>query len=249
MKALVTGASSGIGRDMVIYLHKLGWEVILVARNEEKLNYVNGRIDNKGKIIIADLSKEEECYSLYEKMKDEDIDLLVNNAGFGVFGEFMNTSLEEELNMVKVNDIAYHILTKLFLKEFVKRDKGRILNVCSSASFFSGPLMATYYATKAYIYRLSQAIYYELKKMKSNVHITCLCPGPVSTNFQNVANVKFNSKPLRSDYVAKKGIDGVLKNKRQVIPGFTNKLIKFLSRFVPDKLMLNLAYKVQERKR
>lgn len=249
MKALVTGASSGIGRDMTKYLDELGYEVILVARNEEKLNEVAAELKHNCRVLVADLSKEEECFALYEDTKDEHIDLLVNNAGFGVFGNFTETSLESELDMIRVNDMAPHILTKLFLKDFVKRDSGRILNVCSSAAFYSGPLMATYYATKGYIYKLSQAIYEELRKMHSNVHITSLCPGPIATNFQTVADVKFNMKPLSSDYVAKKAIDGTLKNKRQIVLGTSMKISRFFSRFIPDKIMLKIAYKAQSKKK
>jgi len=249
MKALVTGASSGIGRDMALYLDKLGYDVILVARNEDKLKNVASLMKNKSKVLVADLSKEEECFALYEETKDEHIDLLVNNAGFGVFGKFVETSLENELDMIRVNDMAPHILTKLFLKDFVKRDSGNILNVCSSAAFYSGPLMATYYATKGYIYKLSQAIYEELRKMKSNVHITSLCPGPIATNFQTVADVKFNMKPLSSEYVAKKAIDGTLKNKRQIILGNSMKISRFFSRFLSDKIMLKIAYKAQSKKK
>ena len=249
MKALVTGASSGIGKEMSIYLHSLGYEVILVARSKQKLEGIANRLNDRTKVIIADLSKEEECYKLYEEVKEENIDLLVNNAGFGVFGEFVNTSLEKELDVIRVNDIAPHILTKLFLKDFVSKDRGNILNVCSSASFYSGPLMATYYASKGYLYKLSQAIYEELRKMKSNVHITCLCPGPIATNFQEVADVKFNMKPLKAEYVAKKAIDGTLKNKRQIILGNSMKISRFFSRFIPDRTMLKIAYKAQSRKR
>ena len=249
MKALVTGASSGIGKDMAKYLDELGYEVILVSRSEDKLNEVAASLKNPSKVLVADLSKEEECYALYEETKDEHIDLLVNNAGFGVFGNFVETSLEDEIDMIRVNDIAPHILTKLFLRDFVARDSGNILNVCSSAAFYSGPLMATYYATKGYIYKLSQAIYEELRKKKSNVHITSLCPGPIATNFQTVAEVKFNMKPLKSEYVAKKAIDGTLKNKRQIILGNSMKVTRFFSRFIPDKVMLKIAYKAQSKKK
>ena len=249
MKALVTGASSGIGKDMAKYLDELGYEVILVARSEDKLKEVAASLKNPCKVLVADLSKEEECYALYEETKDEHIDLLVNNAGFGVFGNFVETSLEDEIDMIRVNDIAPHILTKLFLRDFVARDSGNILNVCSSAAFYSGPLMATYYATKGYIYKLSQAIYEELRKKKSNVHITSLCPGPIATNFQTVAEVKFNMKPLKSEYVAKKAIDGTLKNKRQIILGNSMKISRFFSRFIPDKVMLKIAYKAQSKKK
>ena len=249
MKALVTGASSGIGKDMAKYLDELGYEVILVARNEDKLNEVASSLKNDCKVLVADLSKEEECYALYEETKDEHIDLLVNNAGFGVFGNFVETPLETEIDMIRVNDIAPHILTKLFLRDFVARDSGNILNVCSSAAFYSGPLMATYYATKGYIYKLSQAIYEELRKKKSNVHITSLCPGPIATNFQTVADVKFNMKPLKSEDVAKKAIDGTLKNKRQIILGNSMKVTRFFSRFIPDRVMLKIAYKAQSKKK
>ena len=123
-----------------------------------------------------------------------------------------------------------------------------ILNVASSAAFQPGPLMSTYYATKSYVYQLTEALYYEEKKKKSNVHVSVLCPGPVETNFNNVAGVSFSVKPLKSSYVAKYAIDKMLKNKMLIIPGFKMKLAKFFSRFVSDKFLLKTIYKIQRKK-
>ena len=195
MLALITGASSGIGRDMSRYLSKLGYDLIITARNETKLKILKDGLESKnnGKvyIVLADLSNIDECKKLYREVKEKfnKIDLLINNAGFGLFGEFINTDLSKELSMIDTNVKATHILMKLFLKDMVEQNSGKILNVASIAGFMPGPLMATYYATKNYIVRLSQAVREELKKNKSKVTISVLCPGPVNTNFNNVADV------------------------------------------------------------
>ena len=248
MKALVTGASSGIGKEIAIYLDKLGYEVILVARNKEKLESVAKTLTHKPKIIVMDLQQVEDMKSLYVLVKNDDIDILVNNAGFGLCGNFTDIELSKELEMIDINIKAVHILTKLFLKDMKRKNKGYILNVASSAAFESGPLMATYYSTKSYIYRLSETINYELKKEKVNVHVSCLCPGPVDTNFNNVANVKFAVKPLKADYVAKYAVDKMLKNKMLIIPGLKMKLAKFFGRFLSDKALMRITYRIQKRK-
>ena len=155
MKALVTGASSGIGLEISKYLDSLGYEVILVARDKEKLENVAKCLKNKSKIIVMDLQQVEDIKSLYVLVKNDDIDVLVNNAGFGICGSFSEMDLNNELNMIDINIKAVHILTKLFLKDMKRKNKGYILNVSSSAAFQSGPLMATYYATKSYVYRLT----------------------------------------------------------------------------------------------
>ena len=187
MKALITGASSGIGKDMALYLSELGYDLILVAKTKEKLEKVKEQIKTKAIIIVADLSKREEVEKLYYQTKKEKIDLLINNAGFGAFGTFDQIDLAKELEMIEVNIKALHILMKLFLRDMEKRDQGIILNVASSAAFYPGPLMATYYATKVYVYRLSLALQEELKKKKSKVQVSVLCPGPVDTNFNQEA--------------------------------------------------------------
>ena len=248
MKALITGASSGIGLDMAKYLSTKKCELILVARDKEKLEKIQESLPTKVTIIVADLSNEQKVKELYILTKKDNIDILINNAGFGVFGDFTETDLNKEIEMIDTNIKAVHLLTKAFLKDMEKNDSGYILNVASSAAFQPGPLMATYYATKSYIYQLTSAIYYEQKKKKSNVHVSVLCPGPVATNFNNIAGVKFGVKPLKSSYVAKYAIDKMFQNKMLIIPGFTMKISKFIGRFIPDKLMLKITYKIQKKK-
>ncbi len=248
MKALITGASSGIGLEMARYLASMHYELILVARNKEKLESIQESLPTKTTIVVADLSNEQKVKELYVLAKREEIDVLINNAGFGDFGYFTETDLNRELEMIDTNVKAVHILTKLVLRDMEKRNTGYILNVASSAAFQPGPLMATYYATKSYVYQLTEALYYEQKKKKTNVHLSVLCPGPVDTNFNNVAGVHFQMKPLSSSYVAKYAIDKMLKKKMLIIPGFTMKCAKFFGRFVSDKAMLRMTYRVQKRK-
>ena len=150
--------------------------------------------------------------------------------------------------MIDVNIKCVHILTKLFLQEFVKKDKGRILNVASSAGFMAGPRLNTYYATKNYVLKFTMAIYEELRRMKSNVHISALCPGPVNTEFNRVAKGKFELKGLSSEYVAKYAIDKSLKNKLLIVPGTIMKIGVFMTRLVPYKLLLRITYGIQKRK-
>ena len=250
MKALITGASSGIGYSMAKYLSSLGYDLILVARDKEKLQKIQKEIKTDVKIVVADLQDESKIKELYVLCKNDNIDILINNAGFGLFGEFDKTDLSREIDMINLNIKAVHILTKLFLKDMVKRDSGFILNVSSSASFQAGPLMSTYYASKSYVTKLTEAIYEELRRNKSKVHVSCLCPGPVKTNFNNVADVSFSMKGLDSDYVAKYAIDKMLKkHKLVIIPGFKMKTIVFFNRFVSTKFALKTVYKFQKRKK
>lgn len=248
MKALVTGASSGIGRDMARYLASLGYTVYAVGRDERKLSDLKNELGEKIQVIIKDLSVKENAISLYEELKMENIDLVVNNAGFGVFGEFADTDLEREISLINTNITAVHILTKLFLKDMLRENKGKILNVASIAGFAPGPLMGAYYASKAYVLRLTESVYEELKKKKSDVTISALCPGPVDTNFNNVANVKFSIKALPSEYVAKYGIDKAFKGKLIIVPGIIPKLCRFFSKITPDKLSMKVIYANQTKK-
>lgn len=243
MRVLITGASSGIGRDMARYLSKLGYELVLVSRNEEELNKLKEELKTKVEVIAMDLSIKENCYKLYEEAKD--IDILINNAGFGVFGKFVETDLEKEVNLIQTNVTAVHILTKLYLKDMVKKDKGHILNVASIAGFMPGPLMAAYYASKNYVVTLTRSINKELKKSKSNVKLSLLCPGPVNTNFNNVANVKFKVKALSSQYVAKYAVDRMLKGKLIIIPGILIKIAKVMSKITPTAIVEEISYHMQ----
>lgn len=247
MKALVTGASSGIGKELAIALSDMGYDLILVARRKTKLEELKKKLPGKTTTIVMDLSSTANCMKLYEKVKKEDIEVVVNNAGFGVFGEFDKTNLDKELDMIDINIKAVHVLTKLFLKDFKDKDSGYILNVASSAGFLSGPLMATYYATKGYVLKLTEAIYEELRREGSNVYIGALCPGPVDTEFNKVAKVKFSMKPLDSKYVAEYAIDQMLKRKLIIIPGFKTKFVR-LCGLLPRKLLLRINYNVQKKK-
>lgn len=271
MKALITGASSGIGKDMAKILNQKGYNLVLVARDIEKLEQTkkeleksvqneptieNNKIEkayknskkatNKIEIIQMDLSEEQNCIELANKVKD--IDILINNAGFGDCGRFSETDLNKDISMIKTNVIAYHILTKLYLKEMKKKNSGKILNVASIAGFMPGPLMATYYATKNYIVRLSEAIREELKKEKSKVQISILCPGPVETNFNKVANVKFSLREANSMQVAKYAIKKLEKGKFYIVPGIDVKLARFGAKIAPSNFVAKITYKVQKRK-
>ena len=249
MKALVTGASSGIGRDMAKELAKRNIDLILVSRDLEKLQDVKNQIENVNvEIIQKDLNIEQNCIDLFEEVKKQPIDIVINNAGFGVFGDFIESPLEKELNMIKTNITAVHILTKLFLAKIEKEDRGYILNVASIAGYMPGPLMASYYSTKAYVVRLTQAIKEELRRKKSNVKVGVLCPGPVETNFNNVAGVKFKAKALTSEYVAKYTVDKILKRKFYIIPGLSIRALRIVSKIIPDNLMAKMAYNVQVKK-
>ncbi len=248
MTALITGASSGIGRDMAYYLASLGHDLILVARRKERLEEIKKNVSVKVKIIEMDLLVEENVFALYKKVKKEDIDILINNAGFGLFGMFAKTDLQRELEMIDLNIKAYHILTKLFLQDFIAKDKGYILNVCSSAGFLAGPRLNTYYATKNYVTKLTMAIYEELRHMGSHVHISALCPGPVKTEFNEVAHGKFFVKEMDSAVVARYGIDKMFQNKLIIVPGLAVKLALFFNRFIPWKLSLRITYIIEKRK-
>lgn len=248
MKALITGASSGIGRDMAYYLAELGYDLILVARRKERLEEIKNSVNVNVQVIVLDLLKEENVFKLYEKIKNDNIDILINNAGFGLFGMTSKTDLRRELEMIDLNIKAYHILTKLFLTDFMKKDRGYILNVCSSAGFLAGPRLNTYYATKNYITKFTMGIYEELRHQKSNVHISCLCPGPVATEFNKVARGVFSLKEMPSKKVAKYGIDKMLKHKLIIVPGWSVKLGLFLNRFIPWRLSLAITYQIQKRK-
>ena len=249
MKALITGASSGIGRDMARYLAQKDYDLIIAARREERLNELKKELKNVNvRCIKVDLSSVEGCKSLYSQTKDENIDMLINNAGFGLAGEFLKTDLDTELNMIYTNIKALHVLTKLYLNDFVKKDSGIILNVASSAAFMAGPLLSTYYATKNYVLRLSEAIYEELKKRGSNVKISVFCPGPVNTEFNKVAKVEFSLKEISSEYAAKYAIDKALSGKLIIVPGFYIKAGIFLRRFISEKQMLKISYNIQHRK-
>lgn len=210
MIALVTGASSGIGRDIARSLAKHGISLILTARRRDRLSELKHEIINKYgvkvKCITADLSKEDQVFKLYDAVKKYDVDILINNAGFGVFGKFTETNIERELDMLDVNVKAFHILFKLFLRDFKKRDIGFILNTASESAFCPGPFFSSYYASKAYVMRMTYAVAEELRRSGSHVKVTMLCPGPVATEFSETANVNFAIPPYPSAKLAEHAV-------------------------------------------
>ncbi len=246
MRALITGASSGIGRDIAKELSKKGYDLVLVARDLEKLNELKLELETSSEVVSMDVSKPENCKELHDKYID--IDILVNNAGFGDCGYFDKTNLEKELQMINTNIVGYHVLTKLYLQDMKKKNRGKILNVASIAGFMPGPLMATYYSTKAYVVRLSEAIREELKKEKSNVQISILCPGPVDTNFNKVADVQFALKGLSSDYVARYAVEKLFKGRFYIVPGWKIRLARFGAKIAPNNLVAKICYNMQRRK-
>ena len=246
MKALITGASSGIGRDMARILSKKGYDLILVAKDKTKLDDIKKELGGNTKAISMDLTSTYNCLELYNDTKDEDIDILINDAGFGLYGDFCSTKLDKELDMIDINIKALHTLTKLYLPDFKKKNKGYILNVASMAAFMPGPMMATYYATKAYVLSLTEAINEELRQDNSTVYVGVLCPGPVKTDFNKVAKVRFTIDSMSSYDVASIAIDGIFKKKEIIIPSFTLKLLLFLKRFVSRKFLAHIAYGFQK---
>ena len=249
MTALITGASSGIGREFALYLAELGYDLIICSRSTDKLNALKDEIKNVSvRVITIDLSRESDAFDLYEHLKEEDIDVLINNAGFGAFGKFLNVPLEREVELIHTNVSSVHILTKCFLKDMQSKNSGLILNVGSMAGFSAGPKLSSYYASKNYVVRLTQAINEELRRDGSKVKISVLCPGPVETNFNNVANVRFTTKGLNARDVARYAFDKARQGKIIIIPGFLMKTVKFFEHFLPENLLTRISYNVQSKK-
>lgn len=248
MKALVTGASSGIGRDIARELGARGCELILTARRTDRLEELKQQLGTNVTVIGADLSEEEDCFRLHEQVASEQIDILVNDAGFGAFGPFRTGDLKRDLNMIDVDVRALHILMKLFLRDFAERGSGYILNVASSAAFQPGPLLAGYYASKAYVLRLTQAVAEELRREGSGVYVGALCPGPVRTEFDAVADVRFSVRGLSSEFVARYAVEKMFRRKTVIVPGSLMKLTRFAERFLPESAVVRAAYHMQRRK-
>lgn len=247
--ALITGASSGIGREIAKELDRRGFDLIITARRVDRLNELKNELNENVTVIPCDLSDKNECIGLYNKIKDHNISILVNNAGFGAVGYFNEIPLERELKMIDTNCTAYHILTKLFLNDFIKKDRGFILNVASSAGLMpGGPLMATYYATKAYVVSLTCGIREELKTIGSRVSVSALCPGPVDTEFNSVANAKFNLKSISAKRCAQIGIHGMFERKLIITPSADITASSVLSRLVPRNVVLPIVRHMQTKK-
>ena len=246
---MITGASSGIGREFARAYAKKGYRLILCARREDRLKELAEEVKTECLLLTCDLSKEEECYSLIEKVRDENIDIFINNAGFGTAGDFLNTDLNKEITMVKVNDIAMHILMKEILRKMEEKGKGTILNVASSAGLFpAGPYMAGYYASKAYILSLTRAVARELKEKKSPVYLCALCPGPVDTEFNQNADVIFSIKGISAEQCVSECLSAMEKKKTVIVPSVLMKSVTSLRKVLPDNVIIKYTGRQQKRK-
>ena len=239
--AVVTGASSGIGLEISKVLARQGYDMILVARRRDRLEklkkYLSKRYGTEG------------CERLYDKIKDYDIEVFVNNAGFGDAGPFTETDLNKDVQMIDVNVRAVHILTKLMAIYFRKKNGGYLLNVASSAGLFpAGPYMATYYATKAYVTSLTSALAEELREAGSDVYVGALCPGPVNTEFNDVANVQFALKGISPEYCAAYAIDQMFKRKEIIVPTARMKLVVFIQRLATRRFTVRTTAGQQKKK-
>ena len=249
MRALITGATGGMGQAFAMLLAKQGVDLVLTGRNVENLKRMQNNLHTDVQIIPADLSNIAECYDLYEKLKQNNIDIVINNAGVGVVGMFWETDCKKELDMLALNVQAVHILTKLFLKDFRKRNHGYILNVASSAGFAAGPCMASYYAGKSYVLRLTQAIAEELRQEKSRVRVCVLCAGPVDTDFNRNAAAVSAVKGISPQKAAKEGLKGLFVGKTVILPDSTTKLVYIMQKYMPMHIVTACNYHIQKRKR
>ncbi|WP_018131018.1 SDR family NAD(P)-dependent oxidoreductase [Effusibacillus pohliae] len=251
--ALITGASSGIGRDLTKLFARDGYDLVLVARSESVLSRLTKELQEQFgisvKVIVKDLALPASPVEIYEELQKESIrvNVLVNNAGFGLYGFFSETDGQAEWEMIQLNIAALTQLTKLFLPAMMERGEGKILNVASMAAFQPGPLMAVYYATKAYVLSFSEALANELQG--TGVSVTALCPGPTSTGFEKRAGLEqsklFKSGTMDSETVANIGYVGLMQNKTVVIPGLKNKLMAFSVRFLPRNTVTRIVRMVQ----
>ena len=245
MKAVITGASSGIGRELARLLAPRCTQLVLVGRNVQRLEALRAELSaaHPGLSVFAfqaDVSRREDCLRLHEAHPEAD--LLINNAGFGDFGEFCGTSLEKELSMIDTNIKGLHTLMKLYLPDMVARDAGQILNVASIAGFMPGPLMATYYATKAYVVRLSEAVRKELRARGSKVRISILCPGPVETGFAETAGIA-GFKGMDARKAAAYTLDHM--DRFYIVPGFSVRASRLLVKVLPTAAVASVLYLVQ----
>lgn len=241
--ALVTGATSGIGKQIAIQLTRQGYKVIACGRNVSELLTLNAQYGMQ--LYPCDLSSVEGCRRLCCDMASKNITLVVNSAGVGTLGRFDRISDEKDAEAIQINVIATQIITKFFAK---KMKRGVILNVCSAAAFSPEPLMATYAASKAYVYSFSRAADHELKRMKKPVCIHVLCPGGVDTPFNKKAGYSDKIKGMSAEKCARCAVNGIMKEKRVIIPDAKTKILRQISKIVPEDVVLNVQYAFQKNK-
>jgi len=246
MRALITGASSGIGRHLAIEYAKRNYDLILIARRVERLNEIKNQFPNQNIVVKpVDLSKNDQLDILINDLSEVEINIFINNAGFGKVGLSNHIQTDDELDMIDLNIKSLHRLTKFALSHMTQ---GKIVNISSMASFLPTPNLASYAATKAYVTSYSEALNYELKVTKKALQVVTVCPGPVHTEFGLVAGSKQKLKSMPVEQCVKLIIKGLDQNKTLIIPGFKMKVLKFLLYIMPKRLVLYLSYKIQKRK-
>jgi uncharacterized protein len=254
---LITGASEGIGYEFAKLFAKEGYNLVITARNETKLNEISNEIKNKHnvkvKVLPKDLSKQNAGEDIFKVLKNENInvDILINNAGFGIFDDYWKVDNKNEKEMLQVNIIALVELTNLFAKDMMNHSGGKILNVASTAAFQPGPIMVGYYASKAFVLRYSQAIDFEMRR--KSVQVSTLCPGPTLTEFQvraNMEDINLFRKgfTMSAEEVAKIGYNGLMKGKSVIIPGAMNKISAMSSKITPSKVSMKIVNWLQSKK-
>jgi len=253
--ALVTGASAGIGYELSRVFAREGYRLVLVARSEGRLREVAEELQGANgatvKVVAKDLCLPSAPDELFAELQRDSIaiDVLVNNAGFGTYGPFAQSDLTSQLDMIKLNVLSLTHLARLFLPGMIERRTGHIMNVASTAAFQPGPLMAVYYATKAYVLSFSEAISNELEG--SGVTVSALCPGPTISEFQKRAQLEgvrlVKGAMMDAATVAEAGYQGMIRNKRLVIPGWKNRFLAFSVGFIPRSVVLRVARKLQSK--
>ena len=252
--ALITGASSGIGHELARVFAQHGYDLVLVARSREQLLYVAGQLREQAgvtvHVIVKDLARPTAAEELVAELSGSSlaIDVLVNNAGVGTYGPFAQTPLPAMVDLMYVNMMTLTHLTRLLLPEMIQRTSGKILNVASTAAFQPGPLMAVYYASKAYVLSLSEALANELAG--SGVTVTALCPGPTRSAFQQRAGIRhtrlMSGRIMDAASVARIGYDGLMHGRPVIIPGFRNRLLAFAVRLMPRSVVMRVVRRMQE---
>lgn len=256
--AVVTGASSGIGEELAAQLAARGYDLVLVARRDDRLRMLAERLrvahGAHSEVVLSDLARREDRVQLIERLTSDAarLEVLVNNAGFGTHGFFRETDLDRELELIEVNCAALVHLTKGVLPGMLERGRGYVMNVGSVAAFTPGPVMAMYYASKAFVLSFSEALWEECRG--TGVVVSALCPGPVKTEFQSMAGIAAGARssgaaPIPVERVAREGLDGMFRGKRVVLPGYQNRIAAFLARYSPRGRMLKTVRAIQEARR
>lgn len=244
MLAVITGASSGLGKEFAVQLDKMGYDTVLVARRSDKLEEVKSSLKNNCTTVSLDLTERESCIKLFEMFPDADI--LINNAGFGKFGGITDSVLTEDMSMIDLNVMAQYVLQKLYFQRFIDRGSGRILNTASAAAFMAGPYFALYYASKAFVMRASQAAHREAKG--KGVTVSAFCPGSVETEFNSVAGTVSSSKPISAEKAVRYAIKMMFKGKALIIPTFKIKAAFVMSKLLPEPWLTEFSYHTQKKR-